>query len=244
MSVGCLASTAASMNSATSTRPDHTIVVDAQPISCPVRLGGTAAFYVGASCLPQHRIRYQWFKARRRMDGESREKLIIENVTIDDRDQYTCRLSIKELKFHLFSDWCELIIVDLPGIVQSIQSTLLSFLLFIIWLYVCLAELARNHPSLKPAPPSILKHPRSKESTEGHTVVFTVDVDGVPYPTFQWYKNGVPMEGKTSLKLKLEHVESRDSATYCCSVENDNGSVVSNSAQLRVQPRGDEVLCV
>jgi hypothetical protein len=97
-----------------------------------------------------------------------------------------------------------------------------------------------DHPSLKPSAPSILKHPHSKEITEGKTVTLTVEADGVPYPTFQWYKSGVALQGQTSQELKLDHVGLRDSASYCCSVENENGSVISNTAQLRVQLRGPE----
>ena len=97
-----------------------------------------------------------------------------------------------------------------------------------------------DHPSFKPSAPSVLQHPRSKETTEGKTVTFTVDADGVPFPTFQWYKNGVALEGKTSRELKLDHVGLSDSASYCCSVENENGSVISNTAQLRVQLKGDQ----
>lgn len=205
-----------SVNGFSSDTPDSPITIDTQPISCPVRLGATAAFYVGASCRAGHRIVYQWFKARTRMEGETREKLMIVNVKPEDRDQYTCRCSIKELNFHMFSDWCELIIVDLP------------------------AELTMDHPSLKPSAPSILKHPHSKEITEGKTVTLTVEADGVPYPTFQWYKSGVALQGQTSQELKLDHVGLRDSASYCCSVENENGSVISNTAQLRVQLRGPE----
>ena len=115
-------STDTSVNGFSSDTPDCPITIDAQPISCPVRMGATAAFYVGASCQSGYHIRYQWFKARARMDGETREKLVINNVKPEDRDHYTCRCSIKELTFHVFSKWCELIIVDLPGIEKLYNS--------------------------------------------------------------------------------------------------------------------------
>ena len=192
-------------------------------------MGGTAAFYVGATCQVQYCISYQWFKVKEKVQGATSEKLIIENVQAGDRGLFTCRVSISERNIHLFTDWCELSIVDLAStVLYSLYSDM----------HPMCADVVLSLSLSVVCPPTIVTHPQSQEVIEGDDVTFTVDADGVPNPVYQWYKNGVLLKGNTRKNLTLECVESRDSASYCCSVENENGSVLTNTAQLRVQSRG------
>eukprot|EP00118_Oscarella_pearsei_P025674 m.308568 g.308568 ORF g.308568 m.308568 type:complete len:1039 (+) comp44252_c0_seq1:1335-4451(+) len=186
------------------------ITIDEEPFFFPVVLGGTAAFFVGASCRSPYQISYQWFKGKTKVQGEKSSKLKIMSVTPDDRGHYCCRLSITERKYHIFTDWCELIITNLPR------------------------ELELDHPSRRASVPKILRHPRSKSVNVGSTVELEANADGYPPPGYQWYKNGVAMKGKISRKLELKNVSLSDTASYCCAVSNENGGCFSNTAEIQV----------
>ena len=43
---------------------------------------------------------------------------------------------------------------------------------------------------------------------------------GDPPPTFQWFRNGIPLEGETQPTLELLHVTIDDRGIYNCEVNN------------------------
>jgi uncharacterized protein YkwD len=86
-----------------------------------------------------------------------------------------------------------------------------------------------------PAAPAFLLHPESRTVEPGANVTFTVSVTGVPTPTLQWTKDGVPISGATSDSLSLLLVESHQSGVYAVVATNSEGSATSTAATLVVE---------
>ena len=55
-----------------------------------------------------------------------------------------------------------------------------------------------------------------------------------PSTSYQWYKNGQPLSGKTHKQLIIASTVDSDQGSYNCRVANSAGSVLSHSATLRV----------
>jgi len=70
----------------------------------------------------------------------------------------------------------------------------------------------------------------------GSSVSFSVTASGLPEPTYQWRKNGVPISGATNPTLTIASAQAIDSGSYTCVVTNVAGTVVSDSATLIVNP--------
>ncbi len=68
----------------------------------------------------------------------------------------------------------------------------------------------------------------------GGSFTFTVAADGVPAPTYQWFKDGQPLEGKTSSSLALENVSDADAGSYTVVITNSAGTTESAPAVLQV----------
>ena len=82
--------------------------------------------------------------------------------------------------------------------------------------------------------PQITTQPISQTVTPGATVNFVVTASGIPAPTYQWQKNGLPLAGATSGTLVLANVQPSDGASYVAVVTNPLGSVSSATANLTV----------
>lgn len=70
----------------------------------------------------------------------------------------------------------------------------------------------------------------------GNTVTLFVGASGKPTPTFQWEKNGVPIDGATNAVLILADVTPNDAGSYSAAAVNSVGSARSNLAVLVVTP--------
>jgi len=79
-----------------------------------------------------------------------------------------------------------------------------------------------------------LSQPLSQTVAEGGTAAFKIAASGTPAPTFQWYKNGVPLSGATNSYLTLVSLTANDIANYSVVATNSAGSVTSSSAFLNV----------
>lgn len=55
-----------------------------------------------------------------------------------------------------------------------------------------------------------------------------------PSTSYQWYKNGQPLPGKTRKQLVIASTVDSDQGSYNCRVANSAGSVLSHSATIRV----------
>jgi alpha-tubulin suppressor-like RCC1 family protein len=85
------------------------------------------------------------------------------------------------------------------------------------------------------APPSVTRHPVNLELRSGQTGKLTVVAAGLKPFTYQWYKDGVRVEGATGNTLTLTRVTAADAGIYHVAVNNPTGrTVVSNAAEVRV----------
>lgn len=82
--------------------------------------------------------------------------------------------------------------------------------------------------------PNILTQPSSQSITTGNNVTFTVVATGTANLSYQWFKDNVPLSGKTSSSLTITGVQLTDQGNYTVSVSNGCGSVTSNAAVLTV----------
>jgi len=85
-------------------------------------------------------------------------------------------------------------------------------------------------------PPSITQQPQSVDGIEGDAITLSVSVTGVPAPSFQWFKNGLVLEGQTAATLEFPVLKESDAGTYRVVVSNPAGSVTSTDAILTYTP--------
>lgn len=88
------------------------------------------------------------------------------------------------------------------------------------------------------ASPAIDAQPRNQVASVGSGAVFRVTGDGVPAPTYQWFKNTVAIPGATTDRLVLAAVAAGDAGSYSVVLTNAAGAVTSTAAVLTVLPAG------
>ena len=89
-------------------------------------------------------------------------------------------------------------------------------------------------------PPVIMSHPMSTSVTApGATVSFSVGATGEPAPTYQWYRNGESIEGKTQAFLTLVNAQAESTGWYWVVVSNSAGSVTSRAAVFEIRQAGN-----
>jgi hypothetical protein len=88
-------------------------------------------------------------------------------------------------------------------------------------------------------PPVIRIPPQSAVGYWAKSVMFDVAAEGVPTPTYQWYKDGTPLAGATNDILHLNDLSSTDAVYYWVVASNSLNSVTSSPpALLIVNPPG------
>lgn len=93
-------------------------------------------------------------------------------------------------------------------------------------------------PAAVAAPPEISLHPGSMTGLAGSAASFQVQATGTGL-TYQWLKDGSPINGATSSTLYLSGLTSDDAGGYSVIVANsDSGQVESNVATLTVAQTG------
>ena len=92
------------------------------------------------------------------------------------------------------------------------------------------------------AVPTITTQPASTSVVIGAAVTLTVAASSDVTPTYQWRKNGVPINGATGTSLVFAAVSSSDAGNYDVLVSNPAGSVTSATATLSVGLFGSDVL--
>ncbi|MCX6925656.1 MAG: immunoglobulin domain-containing protein, partial [Verrucomicrobia bacterium] len=79
-----------------------------------------------------------------------------------------------------------------------------------------------------PRAPVILTQPQSRTVSIGQGAdFFTVSASGMPFPTYQWFKNGTPISGATGTVLSLGPAQAIHAGSYTVVASNPLGSVVS-----------------
>lgn len=85
--------------------------------------------------------------------------------------------------------------------------------------------------------PSFLTEPTTQTVNAGSNVVFTSLAAGSPTMSYQWRKNGQPIDGATAATLTLSNVQAGDAASYDIVATNSVNSATSAAATLTVTPR-------
>lgn len=85
-----------------------------------------------------------------------------------------------------------------------------------------------------PVAPSITTHPASRSVFAGGSTTFTVVATGTAPLSYQWQKNGNPIQGATSASYTLSNITGADAGSYRVAVTNSVSTVTSNSATLTV----------
>lgn len=82
--------------------------------------------------------------------------------------------------------------------------------------------------------PTFLVQPTSRTVCAGTATSFTVSTDAEG-PTYQWYRNGVAIQGATSQTYTISNVQTSHAGAYSCEVRDQCGAAgVSNLATLTV----------
>jgi len=83
--------------------------------------------------------------------------------------------------------------------------------------------------------PSITSQPESQTVRAGNSVTLTIGVSPNSTSTsFQWFYNGIALNGATTASYIINRVESLHAGSYHCVVTNQAGAKSSNTAQLTV----------
>ena len=90
--------------------------------------------------------------------------------------------------------------------------------------------------------PEFVEQPEDAMVEGAEGVVFSVEVDGWPFPELQWYRDGNPVIGETSAKLTLDTVWPEDEGEYWVVAQNTHGETQSEPAQLTLNRESNEDL--
>jgi hypothetical protein len=107
------------------------------------------------------------------------------------------------------------------------------------WLSISVAILAvagcKNSTIGNPGIPTISTQPTNQTVTIGQTATFSVTASGTGTLTYQWFKNGVSINGATTSSYTTPATTSTDNnAFFFCYIANAVGSVESNVVTLTV----------
>jgi PKD repeat protein len=106
------------------------------------------------------------------------------------------------------------------------------------WIKLCYESQKPNADWLTFSPrlfaPIILKQPVSNETILGRPETLTVVASGTPPLQFQWRKDGATINGGAFATYIILDVKPADAGAYDVMVTNSQGSVTSNSANLKV----------
>jgi autotransporter-associated beta strand protein len=85
-------------------------------------------------------------------------------------------------------------------------------------------------------PPEIAMQPQSVSVPMGGTATFSVTVNPSPPLTYQWFKDGIAINGATDASLTISNVQAVDIGAYTVTITNAAGSTTSNPATLSIAP--------
>jgi hypothetical protein len=81
------------------------------------------------------------------------------------------------------------------------------------------------------SPPVILSQPPDITSAAGTTATFNISAAGVGL-SYQWKKDGVPINGATNPSLSISNINISNAGAYTCEVSNSEGSTTHQPADL------------
>ncbi|MBR5691436.1 MAG: immunoglobulin domain-containing protein, partial [Verrucomicrobia bacterium] len=89
--------------------------------------------------------------------------------------------------------------------------------------------------SQKITAPEISIQPKDQSVNEGDPVTFDITVNGTEPFNYQWYKDGVAINGAVESTYSIRSAQLSDAGKYSVRVSNNAGSVTSESAELKVE---------
>lgn len=93
-----------------------------------------------------------------------------------------------------------------------------------------------DYPGIAPASgPTIVKHPTSASVGEGFTHTFIAEADGLGLVQYEWYKDGDSLN-EFGPQFRINTVSLDDVGAYTCYISDVNGTVISNAANLTIDP--------
>lgn len=84
-------------------------------------------------------------------------------------------------------------------------------------------------------PPVVEVQPVPQKRLEGASAVFQIVATGKRPVSYQWLKDGEPIEGATENRLTLTRLLPQDAGLYSVQVTNDQGETISQAAALTVE---------
>lgn len=88
-----------------------------------------------------------------------------------------------------------------------------------------------------PAAPVVTRQPANLTAAVGRPAAFTVSASGTPAPTYQWRKDGAPLNGATADTLTFTSVQAAQAGRYTVTLTNSAGATTSREAFLSVPAR-------
>ena len=86
--------------------------------------------------------------------------------------------------------------------------------------------------------PAVEVQPISQKKLEGTTTEFRIVATGKRPVSYQWLKNGTPIDGANSNRLTLTRVTPAEAGIYSVKVSNDQGDSTSDEAELTIEALG------
>jgi hypothetical protein len=81
-------------------------------------------------------------------------------------------------------------------------------------------------------PPVITRQPKTLAAAPGGAATFSVSAQGRAPLSYQWQRNGSPLDGQTKAALFFTDVQPQDFATYQVGITNEDGATLSDAAIL------------
>jgi hypothetical protein len=195
-----------------------------QPTSLSVTAGQSATFSVLAS--GSGPLSYQWKKNGTAISGATSASYTISSTTTASAASYTVTVSnsagsvtSSAAVLTVNAAATKKIAVALPTNLTTAAITTAS---------------ATTTTTVAATPPTISTQPQDQTVAIGGSVTLSVSATGTGPLSYQWTKNGAPINGATDATLALSNVQAGDSGYYAVAVYNSVGLVWSDTANLTV----------
>jgi hypothetical protein len=185
--------------------------------------------YFQTGQFPMHSTNFLWRKDNATVALTPQPFFSLSKISWDDAGHYQCFKVNKNL-----------------GIEQAYSSSFLELVTETIIRvsskcnFISLSITFKLTPASFTEKPKVITRPFYHEVKEGKSLLLTLDVEGVPPPTFQWYRNGYLIKYQVYPHLIIDSASGLHEGTYSCEVKNIAGKVMWLEATVHVQSRDQE----
>uniref|UniRef100_A0A3Q1ESL6 Mucosa-associated lymphoid tissue lymphoma translocation protein 1-like n=1 Tax=Acanthochromis polyacanthus TaxID=80966 RepID=A0A3Q1ESL6_9TELE len=88
------------------------------------------------------------------------------------------------------------------------------------WVKVKVLDIDKSLPAHWQGEPHIAINPKPQTIQHGAKLTLRCAAFGIPAPHYQWYRNGQPLQDKTSDMLQIDHATADHAGSYLCSISN------------------------